>query len=460
MKNDLTEGNILKKLLILALPIMGTSLIQMAYSLTDMIWVGVLGSRAVTAISTVGFFPWLANAFIIISRIGAEIGVAQSVGRKDLDETKSYIRHSIQMNILFAILYGAILIIFRTPLIGFFNIHDSDIVEMAISYLVILSFGMVFFFLPPVLTAIFNGHGDSRTPFWINTIGLTVNIILDPLLILGVGPFPKMGVAGAAIATIFSQFIVTLIFILVIFRKTDYFVNLKFLHKPDWVHVIRIIRLGVPAALQSGAFTIIAMVIARILASWGPIPVAVQGVGSQIESISWLSAGGFQTALGAFVGQNYGAKKWNRIYKGYFTAISIISGIGIVASCLLIFLPGPIFSIFIREQNVIKDGIVYLRILGLSQFFMCLEITTAGAFNGVGKTVPPSVVGITLNALRIPGALLLSIPLGVNGVWWSISLSSILKGTIITSWFIIYLLRRPEIKEGKIINTGKLKENT
>ena len=183
MKNNLTEGPILKKLLILALPIMGTSLIQMAYNLTDMIWVGVLGSRAVTAIGTAGFYTWLAFAFIIIPKIGAEVGVAQSVGRKDVNEIKSYIRHSIQMNVALAAMYGAAMMVFRKQLIGFFNIPGDDIVNMATSYLFIISMGMIFFFLPPVLTSIFNGHGDSKTPFLINTIGLTVNIVLDPMLI-------------------------------------------------------------------------------------------------------------------------------------------------------------------------------------------------------------------------------------------------------------------------------------
>jgi Na+-driven multidrug efflux pump len=169
-----------------------------------------------------------------------------------------------------------------------------------------------------------------------------------------------------------------------------------------------------------------------------------------------MTAGGFQTALSAFVGQNYGAKKWERIYRGYFTAIGMIAVIGIITSCLLIFLPGPIFSIFIREQNVIQDGMIYLRILGVSQLFMCIEITTAGAFNGLGKTIPPSIVGIALNAMRIPGALLLSIALGLNGVWWSISLSSILKGVILTSWFIIFLSRHPEIRGRRFIDFKKL----
>lgn len=463
MKNNLTEGNIFKKLVILALPIMGTSLIQMAYNLTDMIWVGVLGSRAVTAIGTAGFYTWLAFAFIIIPKIGAEVGVAQSVGRKDIFEIKSYIRHSIQMNVVLAVMYGTAMMVFRNQLIGFFNISGDDIVSMATSYLLIVSMGMIFFFLPPVLTSIFNGHGDSRTPFLINTIGLTVNIILDPLLILGIGPLPQMGVAGAAVATIFAQFVVTMVFIWVIIKKTDFFVGINFLQRPDWKHIQKIVKLGMPVALQSGIFTMIAMIIARILSRWGSTPIAVQSVGAQIESISWMTAGGFQTALSAFVGQNYGAKKWDRIYKGYFTAVGIIAVMGIITSCLLIFFPGPIFSIFIREPKVIQEGIIYLRILGVSQLFMCIEITTAGAFNGLGKTVPPSIVGILVNVMRIPGALLLSISLGLAGVWWSISLSSILKGLILTSWFILFLCRHPEIRGKKFVSfskIGKLKART
>lgn len=445
MNTNLTEGKIFKKLIILALPIMGTSFIQMAYNLADMLWVGAIGSRAVTAVGTAGFFTWFASAFITIPQIGAAVGIAQSVGKKDVEETKSYIRHSLQLTVILALLYGVSIFIFRRQFIGFFNLKSEDIINNASSFLGIISLGMVFFFLSPVLTAIFNGHGDSRTPFIISTIGLVINIVLDPFLILGIGPFPRLEVSGAAIATIFAQLFTATTYILVIMKRTNYFKGIHFLQKPDWKHMSKIVRVGLPVSLQSGAFTLIAMIIARILSNWGPTPIAVQSVGSQIESISWMTAGGFQTALAAFVGQNLGAKKWDRIYKGYFTAIGIMSVIGLITSSLLIFFPGPIFSIFIREKNVVKEGIVYLRILGVSQFFMCIEITTAGAFNGLGRTIPPSLNGIVFNTLRIPGAILLSAGLGLSGVWWSISLSSIMKGIVLTSWFIIFLSKHPEI---------------
>lgn len=189
------------------------------------------------------------------------------------------------------------------------------------------------------------------------------------------------------------------------------------------------------------------MITARIIAQWGPIPIAVQKVGSQIESISWMTAGGFQSAMSAFIGQNYGAKKWDRVFKGYFSGLAIVSVIGIFATCLLIFGAGPVFSVFIPEEEAIRYGIVYLKILGLSQLFMCIEITTAGAFIGHGKTLPPSIVGILFNALRIPGALILSSTfLGLDGVWWAISISSILKGVVLSTWHILFLKGNPNTR--------------
>ena len=167
-----------------------------------------------------------------------------------------------------------------------------------------------------------------------------------------------------------------------------------------------------------------------------------QKVGSQIESISWLTAGGFSTALSAFVGQNYGAEEWDRIHEGYRKGMFIVGVIGVFATCLLIFGARPIFRLFIpNDEEAIREGIIYLRILGLSQLFMTIEIATGGAFNGLGKTIPPSVVGIVFNGLRIPASIILSshTSLGLKGVWWSISMSSVFKGIVLTIWFITIL---------------------
>lgn len=436
----LTKGSIAKTLFKLALPIMGTSFVQMAYNLVDMIWVGKIGTGAVAAVGTAGFFTWLANAFILIPKIGAEVGVAQSTGQNDMKEVKKYVKHSILMVICLAFIYGFFIIGFRNDLIGFFNLGEEELVRDAINYLIIISCGFVFYFINPVFSAIFNGYGDSKTPFIINSIGLIANLVLDPLLIIGIGPFPKLGVIGAAIATVISQGIATLIFIIKARKTLVIFSDIHLWEKPDVLHMKRIVKLGLPTALQSGLFTIIGMILARIISGWGPTPIAVQKVGSQIEAISWMSAGGFQTAMSTFIGQNYGAQKWERVNKGYYIGLAIVSFIGVFATALLFFGARPLFSIFIKEEEAIQYGIQYLKILGISQLFMCFEITTVGAFNGLGKTIPPSIVGIVFNILRIPAALILSsTSLGLNGIWWAISISSVFKGIVLTAWYVMLL---------------------
>ena len=441
-KIDLVSGNIFRTLFTLSLPILGTSFIQMAYSMVDMIWIGRVGSAAVAAIGTAGFFTWFGSSLVLITRTGAEVGVSQAVGKKDNTLREKYVYNSLTMAIIIAIIYTLILLIFRNGLIGFFNLNDPDIISMAINYLIIISVGMIFSFLNPQFTGIITAEGNSKTPFIANTIGLVINIILDPILIFGLGPIKPLGVVGAAVATVFAQFIVTAIFIYV-FIKEGY--KLKVWDKKylDFRCIKEITKWGTPNALQNCLFSFFGMLIGRIVATWGPVPIAVQKVGSQIESISWMTAGGFASALTAFTGQNYGAQKYKRVEDGYKYTLILSLALGVLTSFLLIVFGKQIFSIFIQEQDAIIQGADYLKILGYSQLFMCIEITTAGAFFGVGKTIPPSVIGIVFTGLRIPLAIYLSQAslLGINGVWWAISLTSIFKGVILVTLFIFMVLK-------------------
>lgn len=454
-KVSLTEGPIIRNLVKLAMPIMGTSFIQMAYNLTDMIWIGKVGSKAVAAVGTAGFFTWLAMAFIMISKIGAEIKVAQSTGAKQLDDTKQYIRSAIQINILLAVIYMIGLLLLKKPLISFFNLGDAEIIQMSYTYLEIMAYVMVFYFINPVLTAIFNGSGDSKTPFIINTIGLIFNIIFDPLLILGFGPIPALGVLGAALATAGAQVVVTACFIAVMMKSQLSYLKVNLFKKPDMKSIKVLCKIGIPGAVQNGAFTIIAMVLGRLVAAYGPVSIAVQKVGSQIESISWMTAGGFSTALGTFVGQNYGAKQYHRIQKGYRTTLGLAISLGVITTLLLVFAGQPIFKFFLNENEAIHQGTDYLKILGYSQLFMCIEITTQGLFNGLGRTYIPSIVGIILTGARIPLAYLIATPqlLGINGVWWAITLSSVAKGIVLVAIY-FYLQKRDQLYEHEGFETS------
>lgn len=445
-KVDLINGNIFKALIALSLPILGTSFIQMAYNMVDMIWIGRVGSDAVAAVGTAGFFPWLAMSLVVMCRVGAEVGVSQSIGRGDYKIRDKYIKNSIILNVILAIGYGIILIVFKESLIGFFNLGEQNIVDMAIDYLIIVAIGMPFSFINPIFTSIFNASGNSKVPFAINTVGLVFNLVFDPLFIFGLGVLPPLGAAGAAIATVMAQMIVTILFIIT-YKRNGYYFGFGIFKEYDKEIIKKIIRVGFPTAMQEGCFTIFAMIIGRVVASYGATAIAVQKVGSQIEAISWMTAGGFSTALTTFVGQNYGAKKWDRIFKGYGATLVLASIVGLFATILLVFFGEGVFSIFIPEEEAILKGADYLKILGYSQLFMCIEITTAGTFNGLGKTIIPSVVGIIFTGLRVPASIFLSSfeGLGINGVWWSISMSSVIKGLILVTLFYLLIYKKKSV---------------
>ncbi len=443
-KVNLTYGNIGTTLTKLALPIMGTSFVQMTYNLTDMFWVGKLGSSSLAAVGTAGFFAWFAFSLILLSKIGAEVFVAQYLGRNDENGAVNYARSAIHLNLFLAVFYGLGLLIFRKNLIAFFNLGDASVVEMAVGYLTIVASGIVFMFINPVLTSIFNGAGDSKTPFKINLVGLATNMILDPILIRGLGPIPEFGVYGAAFATIISQFLVTIIFIYMMAKSKDEFFRINIFKKVDLPRIKSIFRLGFPVGIQNGLFSIIAMIIARIISVYGPEAIAAQKLGSQIESISWMTANGYSTAIGAFVAQNYGAKKYQRIMKGYVSGVRLMSLIGIGATILLYFFAEPLFKVFMDDPVTLKIGTSYLMIIAVSQWFQTLEISNQGAFNGLGKTIYPSVVGVTFNILRIPMAYFFSrnLGLGLDGVWWAIAVSSMFKGLVLFGFFYFIVIKK------------------
>ena len=442
---DLTQGAIRSSLLKLALPIMGTSLIQMAYNMTDMIWIGRMGSGAVAAVGTAGFFTWFSFAFILIGKVGAEISISQSLGRKEPGEAREYARSALYLISFLAIIWSIFLVLNSRSLIGFFRFSETNVVDMADKYLSIVAVGTLFSSLSVVFAGIYNGCGNSRTPFYITAAALVVNMVLDPLLIFGAGIFPAMGVRGAAIATVIAQLGSTTVFIILFITNRSPFADFKFFKRLDFAHIKEVFRLGAPVALESGGFTVFAMILARIIAKWGALPIAVQRVGSQIEAISWMTASGFSTALCTYMGQNFGAKKWDRLWESYWSAFQMVLMVGSAATFLFLVFPEQIFAIFLPEAEAIAVGVVYLRILGLSQIFMCMEIISSGAFKGMGRTVPPTVVSLIFTGLRIPLALIISAEniLGLDGVWWSISISSILKGIILPVWFILFLHSHP-----------------
>ena len=439
---NLLEGRILPALVRLAVPITATALIQMAYNLTDMIWIGRLGSNQVAAVGAAGMYSWLAAGLATMCRMGGQVKTAQSLGAREPSDAARYAKTALILGLLAGIIFGGAAGLLHRPLIGFFHLNSPQVIADAEIYMIITCGGIVFNYINQIMTGLLTASGNSTAPFLATTVGLVSNIALDPLLIFGLGPIPALGVMGAAIATVFAQLVVMVIMIYFASRDTVLFVFIRWREKLRGQDILQVVKIGLPTAVQSMIFSPISMVVARLIAGWGDAAVAVQKVGSQIESISWMTADGFSASINAFIGQNYGAGNKERVRKGFYTSSVIVVIWGIFTTLMLTVFPEPLFRIFITEADVIPMGVEYLRILGYSQLFMCLEIATEGAFAGLGKTLPPSIVSILFTSIRIPMVMLLGSKWGLSGVWWSLTISSILKGVILIVWFIIYLKKK------------------
>jgi putative MATE family efflux protein len=453
-KYDLTKGSILKALLIVALPTLGTSLIQMAYNLTDMFWVarvdqlGLVPEEAVSAIGTVGFYPWLGFGLILLAKIGTSVKVSQAAGMNDMKLVEKIGNNGLILMFVLGLAYSLFGYFGAHLFVGWFNTGNANIDAYAITYMqIVTSFGLSFF-LVNLFNGVYDGLGKTINTLLVTSSGLILNIILDPIFILdkinlfnlvtidGLG----MGVKGAAIATVIGQTSILIIYIGIYLSKYRPF-RINIVKYFDWQVLKEISRIGIFVGIQSMLFTFISMIIARMVLSYGEAPMAIQRVGSQIESVAWMIASGFQVALASFVGQNFGARKYERIKEGYKTSMKLLVPYGIVINILLFVFAEQIFSVFFSNPETLRIGKIYLEILSISQLFMIVELATAGVFNGLGKTFYPSVVSISGNLIRIPGAILLGASLGYSGIWMSVSVSSIIKGTILVIW-ILYFLKR------------------
>lgn len=429
--NDLTQGPIMPTLMKLTLPIIATNFISTTYGLVDMIWVGRLGSGPVAAIGTASFFINLAIALSTMITIGTGVKVSHCMGSGQKEKAKSYINNGFMMSIFLGLLYMGIVLLTKDHLIGFFDLGSDEVERMARQFLWISVIGTVFSIVNTLFATLLNAMGNSKQPFQIFSIGLMVNIVLDPFLIFGVGSFGGWGVAGAAIATLTANILVTCLFIIKT-RDSELITNAAPWNSRQMKEVI---TMGIPITIQRVTFTIISIIIAKIIVRFGADAIAVQKVGIQIESISYMTIGGLQGAIAAFFGQNYGARRIDRIEQGYRKALILTSVFGVIVSLIFIVFPQQLFSLFLSDVRSLELGANYMRIIGFSQLFMCMELMTVGAFNGIGKTHIPPIFSITFTALRIPLALILSEPFGLNGVWMSIALSSMFKGIILVFWF-------------------------
>ena len=438
MEGNLTKGPILKTLTKLAIPIMASSFLGTLYNITDMAWIGLLGSKAVAGVGVGGMFTWLSQGLAAMARMGGQVQVAQCIGRGERDRAHGFAQAAVQLATLMGMAYAVISLLFTRQMVAFFQLTDPEAQTAAISYTKIACGLIVFSFLTLTMTGLYTAQGDSKTPFLANLIGLITNMILDPVLILGPGPFPKLGVVGAAIATVTAQAIVMTMMILgvIIQKKENVLKGIRLTAKIPKEYLGGLCRIGIPTAIQGMAYCAISMVLTRMVSAYGAEAVATQRVGGQIESISWNTADGFAAALNAFIAQNYGAGKMDRVRKGYRASLWTVGIWGLLISFVFICFPQAIADIFFHEPKAVATAVGYLVIIGFSEAFMCVELTTVGALSGLGRTRLCSIISITFTSARIPLAIILGGLIGLSGIWWALSVTSIIKGIIFTCTFL------------------------
>lgn len=419
-KVDLTTGEVTRVILNLAIPIMGSSLLQFTYNLVDMFWVGGLGSNAVASVGSSSFFIGMGYSINSLVVIGTGIKVAHAVGENDNMSVKEYINSGIFINFVFGIIYALVLIFLRKNFIGFLNLNNEEVQSDAYIYLAISAPMMFFTFFNILYTRILNSFGNNKSALKINALGIIINMILDPLFIYSM----HLGVKGAALATLISNITMFIVFK----NKARELFKFNFQLGIRRNKLMEIIKLGFPMAFQRILFTMVNIALARLIAIFGANAIAAQKIGLQIESITFMVIGGLNGAMASFTGQNYGAKKYNRINEGYISSLKIGIIYSLITALLFITLPGSLVRIFIRDEETVLIASNYLRIVALAQIFSAIEMVSNGLFTGIGKPKIPAYISISFTALRVPIALILMKFMGIDGVWCSIAFSSVFKG--------------------------------
>lgn len=432
---DLLQGELTSTLIRLALPIMSTGFVQMAYSLTDTIWLGRVESGLVAA-GTCGMLLWFSDGLNGLAKIGGQINTAHELGAKRLQSARSAAATAVQSSCLIGLLITLFFFIFGNFVIDFFKFANPHTVQEAGAYLKIVSLGIPFAFAGRTFSAVSMANGNSKLPFILNTCGLIANIILDPLFIFVF----NLGVSGAAWATILAQISVCCLLFYFI-RKQENFENIKWYRNFSPHFFLANLKLGLPITLQTLLLSSVAMGITKIVNNFSEAAIAAQRLGVQIESLSWLTAESFGGALTAIVAQNYAANQYQRTWYAIKRSLIMAAILGVFTTSLLYIFPEMLVRIFNDDPQVLPFGVEYLQIIAYSQIFMCIEIVITSAFSGFGKTKIPALVNAVCIGARIPLAALLSTLWGTKGIWWTLTFSSVATSVVLAILLSIFINR-------------------
>ncbi len=441
ISRNYTEGNVLANIIRMGFPSAIGFAAGNIYHIADMFWVSRLGSTAVAAITFFNAYYWIISSVNMIAGTGSVAIISRRYGENDYARTEVAIKEAILLKWILGAIFGVIGY-FSTPQIVHLLGARGDVAALCIPYGRMLFIGLLANFSTWTIYTALRGIGHPNTAMSIMVGSAALNMVLDPFFIFGWWIFPEWGVTGAAVASVISHTL-TISFGIVLFYAGK--LNVKFSLRPEASVRLRtmweMLKIGLPAGATSISDSLGRSVILPMLAVFGAPAVAVYGAGMQFLHLGIMLCVGLELGLGALIGQNMGAGKYDRAWQTAWKGLGLGTGAMVVLGIATALLARQMIGIFFSTEPEVSIGITFFQIAAISLPFVGAYIIFEGVFTGSGHTMPLMTVGITyMWGIQVPAVFLLTqvFNFGPEGVWWSLVAASV-GGALL---FTIAFLRR------------------
>ncbi len=433
----MTTGSLSRNLFDVAWPVMVSSLVQTLYNLADAFWLGKLGRTALVAPTITMNIVFTAMALAMGFSAGATTLVSQFRGARRFDEMRTAAGQALVLLAGTGVVLGGIGLVFSRQILSLMQ-TPADAFHETLVYLRWALVGMPAMFSFMAYQGAYTGIGDTIGPLQVNLITALFNAFLDPFLIFGIGPLPKLGVAGAAIATFVTRSVAGGMGIARLLTGNRGFgLDLRHLSYSSSM-IRRMLKIGLPVAVAQSGTSLGFTVMMSIVNTFGSAVTAAFGIGHRIIHMAMVPTFGLAQANATAVGQNLGAGNTARAGRSVAVATSLTAVLLLPIVTLMFFFGDAIARIFISDPEVVRYGYDLFHITSFSVFVFGFIMVLMGSFQGSGHTMPIMVLNMSrLWLLRIPGAYILGKVLGMGpmGIWWAVFLSNVVTALAAAVWF-------------------------
>ena len=436
-QEEILKGNIAKTLIILGWPLMIGGLLHTMYNLIDTFWLGKLGKEAITAPANTWPIIWLMMSLGMGAAIAAVALVSQYTGAQEKEMANKAASQVFGFISIVAVIIGILGFLFSPYILTFISV-PSEIFDIVLEYLRIIFLDIPFMFVTFAFEFILRGVGDTRTAVKITGASLVLNMILDPIMIFGIGGVPRLEVAGAALATVISRALVGFIAIYLLFSgKVGIKLEKRYLF-PEKKFIKKILSIGMPSSIGQSTVAFGFVVLMKFVNSIGIAAIGAYGIGNRITSVIFTVTGGITGANTTMIGQNLGAQQETRAERCVWTSIALVFSVLMAASVALYLTRSWTFRIFVDDSEVIAEGMNFIKIFVFSLPFFSVFQTVGSTFQGSGQTKYQMVLGmIRLWGMRIPLCFLFAFTVdkGATGIWLGMAVSNILGSLVALAFF-------------------------